>query len=55
MRDSVDIKTAITVRGLGPLDTAKKPTISGGGGMVFRTHAKVSLHNLYVKSVGGAL
>jgi len=53
MRDSVDIKTAITVRGLGPLDTAKKPTISAGGGMVFRTHAQVSLHNLYVKSVGG--
>jgi hypothetical protein len=51
MRDSIEIKTAITVRG--PSDLARKPTISLWGGFVFKTSAKVSLQNIFVRSFGG--
>jgi len=52
MRDSIEVQTAITVRNC-PIDLGRKPTISLGGGCVFKTSAKVSLQNIFVKSVGG--
>ena len=51
MRDSIEVKTDITVRG--PSDLSQKPTIALGGGFVFKTSAKVSLQDINVISACG--